>query len=395
MLRKNDMTDRNEPGPRVRMTAERLLKHIRRDHQPGDRLETIAAMARRFAVSLGTMHKAVVWLVERGWLSSSRRAGTFVAVGPEPRSRKIGLQTSKEMLIFSEAEFYRDFLVGFCGSALSLGMEPRLLPIPHDATATPDDLDGLCGLVTIDVWDPAMLAPIAAKLPVVMCPITADAPGISTVGFDYVPAIETAVRRLVGLGHRRIGFIGLSYMSVDVEIRSPRYDVFVKILERADVEFHLEWATDVRLVEHAASAVERLLALPAARRPSALVVRDMAWPVLYEMVRRGLRPGRDMSVVSLSHAEPWPRWLRCSRLLGDLMPWLYGPSDWLAGLTDVSDAMSHIMPTAVISNSQAMGAAAVAEVRRRVKEPDRPPRRRLVGVEFREGNTIGPPSRQA
>ena len=77
MLRKNNMTDRNEPGPRVRMTAERLLKRIRRDHQPGDRLETIAAMARRFAVSLGTMHKAVVWLVERGWLSSSRRAGTL------------------------------------------------------------------------------------------------------------------------------------------------------------------------------------------------------------------------------------------------------------------------------------------------------------------------------
>jgi DNA-binding LacI/PurR family transcriptional regulator len=386
----NDDVEAPRTGPQVRGTAERLLRRVRR-HRPGDRLETIAAMAGRFKVSLATMHKAVSLLSRQGWLSSSRGAGTFVAAGPKRRTGPLGLRTALPIDAFSEAEFYREFLLGLCATALSLGMDVRLLPGEEQEGLDPEDWEDLCGLVALDLIDAAPLLPLVEQLPVVMLETTVTPPQISGVSVDFIPAIREAIQYLFGLGHRRFGFVGFSSLRRGSALRCPRYEAFVKTVESLGGEYDLQWSMDARHVPHAGRAIERLVSAPPSHRPTAVITRNMAWPVLCEMARRGLVPGKDLSVVSLSHVEPWPRWLQSSRRLGDRMPWQFGPSDWLAGLPGGLDSLRHVVPTSVTSDAFALGDAAASEVQRRRTSRDAPPQQIMVGAVFSVGNTTGAP----
>ncbi len=70
--------------PKYQAIADRLIGEIEQGHYaPGDRLPSEAQLSRDFAVSLGTLQKALALLARRGLVVRRHGAGTFVAgTGP-------------------------------------------------------------------------------------------------------------------------------------------------------------------------------------------------------------------------------------------------------------------------------------------------------------------------
>lgn len=124
-------------------------------------------------------------------------------------------------------------------------------------------------------------------------------PGAPRVGIDDRAAAATAVRHLVGLGHRDIGLVSFDPDdTVGQETTRARHAGFADALAEAGLSERPEWVVATGYDGAAgARAVERLLSLPAL--PTALLVMsdEMALGVLRTLRRAGVDvPGR-ISVV--------------------------------------------------------------------------------------------------
>ncbi len=381
----------------ARHVADRLLDRVKRRHRPGDRLAGQVQLARQFGVSVSTMWRALGDLAARGWIHRSRRSGTFVGEGPRGIGGTIGLLTGLPMEAFAGSAFQRDFFVGL--SMATMLAEKRLLLLPvkepggralfAEAVARAD-LAALDALVVFDMYDTAPLEPIAANIPIVVTEFVEDGGPISGVCFDHPAGVRAALEHLAALGHRRIGYVGHSYISDHPEFRGTRYEAFGRIAHQMGLELPLEWSMDARRFGDVAVALDRFMAMPADSRPTAILTRDMAWPLLYEMTRRGLVAGRDLSVVSLSYTQPWADWLKRSRRLRDHVPWAFPEAAELDELTGAGRRLGGLVPAAVTIDPQALGRAAVAEIERRWADPRLPPRTQQIPVGLRTGNTTGP-----
>ena len=381
----------------ARHVADQLLDQIKRRHHCGDRLAGEIQLARQFGVSVSTMQRALGDLVASGWIRRSRRSGTFVGEGPRGIGGIIGLLASPPVAVFVESAFQRDFFAGL--SMATMLAEKRLLLLPvkrhgdramlAEAVAAVD-LATLDALVVFGIYDTASLEQIAVNIPVVVTEFVEEGGSISRVCFDYPTGVRTALEHLVALGHRRIGYVGHSYIHANPEFHGTRYEAFGQIAHQMGLELPLEWNVDARRFGDAATVLDRFMAMPADSRPTAILTRDMTWPLLYEMARRGLAAGGDLSVVSLSYTQPWPDWLQRSRRLRDHVPWAFPEAAELDESSDTSRRLDGLVPTAVTIDPQALGRAAVAEIERRRTDPRLPPRTQQIPVDFRIGNTTGP-----
>jgi hypothetical protein len=209
---------------------------------------------------------------------------------------------------------------------------------------------------------------------------------------DFEPILRQALEYLGRLGHRRIGYAGLTYIQRDPQFRCPRYQAFLHCVHGDErFEYHGEWGLNVRRFHHAAAAVDRLLETPPAGRPTAIIVRDGAWAMIHELHSRGLAIGRDISILSVSHVEPWSHWLRCCAALGERMPWLYASPAVAEDLQGRSDIFSQVVPTSVTWSGVAVGRAAVEEICRRWDDPANSPVDRMItSAQVDQGNTVGP-----
>lgn len=176
-------------------------------------------------------------------------------------------------------------------------------------------VDGLL-MMDIEARDPRI--PLLAKLrkPAVLIGLPDDPQGLSCVDFDFAGASRTAVRHLVDLNHRSIGFIGSPQASLE---RHATYadrarKGFTEACDAAGV------SSTLRACEPSMPALTEALTAVlddddgAATAVTALVVHNEGLlPLLHEALAvRGLRIPEDISVVviapedvALAATKPW------------------------------------------------------------------------------------------
>jgi LacI family repressor for deo operon, udp, cdd, tsx, nupC, and nupG len=129
--------------------------------------------------------------------------------------------------------------------------------------------------------------------------------GWSTVRIDDVATARTAMRHLLELGHRRIGYIGGSLENqLDSSAPLDRLTGYRQAMAEAGVPVEREWeVTGDFTVRGGAAAAERLLALRP--RPTAIFAAsdEMAIGTIRAARRSGLRVPEDLSVIGIDDHE--------------------------------------------------------------------------------------------
>ncbi len=132
------------------------------------------------------------------------------------------------------------------------------------------------------------------------------------VGADNDAAAYRACRHLIGLGHRRIGMVAA--LSLNNDRASARVQGVRRALAEAGLALEPRWTVEVPYhLDDARQAARTLLPKAASARPTALVCGNdvIAYGVLLEAERRGLRVPQDLSVIGFDDLE-WSRHLRPS-----------------------------------------------------------------------------------
>ncbi|MCD4738198.1 MAG: LacI family DNA-binding transcriptional regulator [Anaerolineae bacterium] len=129
------------------------------------------------------------------------------------------------------------------------------------------------------------------------------------VDVDGTAGVRIAIQHLIAQGHRRIACLAWPEASLTGQFRLQGY---LESMEEAGLPVEPEWIERRENVyADAYAAALRLLALPAAHRPSAIIALTdlMAMGVLNAAWDAGLEPGRDLAVVGFDDA-PMARFLR-------------------------------------------------------------------------------------
>jgi len=246
---------------------------------PGDQLPSTKELASQLSVSLVTVHRALQELVASGVLRRGQGRGTFVH--EEYRNR---VETSTGLrfgLVFhsesSLADYYHgQVLEGVRRGADELGVDLVLLRFGEDWR------NECQGYLYVNPFreqlerSPRFGAKRGAKTnspnsiqPVMVVGASFDLEGVSAVDTGNHDLACQAVEHLVGLGHRRIGYIGgVNQVSNDIDRRRGFSDAMAEqgLHERPDwIIAGPGW----RLEENRRSALTELLRKP--ERPSAVV----------------------------------------------------------------------------------------------------------------------------
>ena len=166
---------------------------------------------------------------------------------------------------------------------------------------------GLCrGVIVLmcRIGDPQIVALARGRVPAVLIPGDPTLPAVASVNFDVAEPTALGVRRLIALGHRRIGFIG---GAPDSLFHRDRLAAFEQALGRAGLSADPRQVAETNFT--VTEAVEQALALlSGGDRPTALVCSGdlIAQGALAAAKRLDLRVPDDLSIVSLS-ALPGPR----------------------------------------------------------------------------------------
>ena len=121
-------------------------------------------------------------------------------------------------------------------------------------------------------------------------------PGVPGIAIDHRASMDLAMKYLIGLGHREIGFI---YTGEPYYGTRERLAHFREIIGEYQLPFREEWLAHVPLYDAASgrTGVEKLLQCE--KLPTAILgMNDMVSAgILRELNRRGVRVPEDMSVI--------------------------------------------------------------------------------------------------
>lgn len=271
--------------------------------------------------------------------------------------------------------------------ALRLICEPEKWSVESRADwLTEDAIAPMDGLM---LFAKTSLSPLggALSVPLVVADPLGSSRGASTVGADWDRGVGEAVAKLAELGHRRIGWIGPTFVHEYEEHSDPRYDAFRRQMQARHFPLNVDWLLEFRHYPRDYDRLDRLAAMPAGSRPTALLLRTAAWSIPARLVRAGLRIGRDISLVSVEYTQPWASWLaeahlamRNDAFFARNMDTGEAQADELRGID-----LAH-----VARDWTALGRAAVEELDRRWANPSAGPVDVMLPTEFRPGNSVGP-----
>ena len=126
--------------------------------------------------------------------------------------------------------------------------------------------------------------------------------GCAGVHIDDMAAAAAAAEHLIGLGHRRIGYLqGAVADERDFKVPGLRTEAFRSTMVRAGLELRPEWQVrgDFTVAEGARAAA-RIFELPG-EQPTAIFCGsdEMALGAMFEAQRRGIRIPRDLSIIGI------------------------------------------------------------------------------------------------
>ena len=222
------------------------------------------------------------------------RTRTVIVIVPHLASWYFSMVVAGAEAVCSEAGY--DFLVTSVGS---LGECARLL---DDSDRIERRADGVV-LVNIPVSEEQ--ARSLRDRGVALSTVGTHAHGAPSVFVDDVGVGELAARTLLELGHRDIGMIsGRGEDPLNFEVPKLRERGFIAQLTSAGVTIDPSYGIDGNFsVEGGEESMSNLL--DAATPPTAVFAMsdEMAFGALMELDARGLRPGRDVSVLGVDDHE--------------------------------------------------------------------------------------------
>ncbi|GGL22763.1 LacI family DNA-binding transcriptional regulator [Phycicoccus endophyticus] len=157
------------------------------------------------------------------------------------------------------------------------------------------------GVITLNVpMDPEEVA-VVERLEVPLVSVGSPVPGRPCVRIDDRAAMRTAVEHVLGLGHERVGYVGVvPDTAAHVQTPRDRLAAFRETMTGAGLPVPAEWVLGSDWTAWSAAHDARAL-LTAGRRPTAVVAAsdEMAIGVRECALRLGLRVPEDLSVVGI------------------------------------------------------------------------------------------------
>ena len=176
------------------------------------------------------------------------------------------------------------------------------------AHSLPVFCDGRCdGLLLVgpDMHSDIVPSLLTANVPFVLINNRSDDPRASFVDADDAHSGRTLARCLLAQGHTRVGFV---CGDPSMGFVGRRLAAFCAEMKAGGAECQPEWivSSSVFMPDAICASVRPLLALPPARRPTALVgVNDIAALLVVEVAQRaGLRVPQDLSVAGFDDLAP-------------------------------------------------------------------------------------------
>ncbi len=182
-------------------------------------------------------------------------------------------------------------------STLFLGTEEKLNETAFRLTR--ETRQSLAGIVVMGEVKPAFLKAIKTLCPRVVA-VSISYPGqCHSVQSNETQSLELLVEHLVGLGHRRFGWLGGNR---SLQRHEDRYRAFRAALKARDIPFDENWAIlDDNADRHEGRLTAEAFLARRGRRPSALVCYNglMARGAINLLLARGVEIPRELSVVAI------------------------------------------------------------------------------------------------
>ena len=187
----------------------------------------------------------------------------------------------------------------------------HLLPFPfREGGAHVDDyrelintgrVDGFV-LSSVNYDDPRIAFLLEQKFPFVAFGRSNPELDFPYVDVDGAAGLVQAVQHLLSLGHRRIAVIA---WPEDSRVGNERLRGYVEAMHAADIEICPDWIERGEgTFEFGRAAASRLISLPPAERPSAIVALNdtQAIGALHAARKHGLEAGRDIAIIGFDDA---------------------------------------------------------------------------------------------
>ncbi|MGV3616801.1 MAG: substrate-binding domain-containing protein [Fimbriimonas sp.] len=299
---------RNPSGDRRDSPFQRILTDIeeridRAELNPGDVLPTRAELAKQYDVARATVDKALAELSRRGLIDSGSGRRTLVL----DRSPKLDVATTIGVLWNwpedqeRQGGDYLDLLFrGIREACAEYMLEVHFRSAPLHTWTELVHGKGAQGLLVVrpDYADATIIEGIhAAGVPVVLVPGVLDESPVPSISSDNEAGTDAAVEHLYQLGHRDIGFVGLTATVPD---HFERLKAFLEAAGRRGMAVRPEW---IRLDHERNPALfrERLSGwLSPDHHPTAVVSCDfmMTLAVLGRFRDLGLSVPEDVSLLT-------------------------------------------------------------------------------------------------
>lgn len=162
----------------------------------------------------------------------------------------------------------------------------------------PDAIIMCGGRIDLEEPDPAFISLLssAREATRIIAGSRSPMPGVPGIAIDHRASMELAMKYLIGLGHREIGFI---YTGIPYYGTQQRLARFREIIQAYQLPFREEWLVHVPLYDAASGRVGIEKLLQCGKLPTAILgMNDMVSAgILRELNCRGVRVPEDMSVI--------------------------------------------------------------------------------------------------
>lgn len=222
-----------------------LLRERLQDMLPGEKLESVRSLQRRYQVSLSTLNSALKLLTEEGLLCSVQYKGLYRSrPTADAASRTVVLvlpgreEPLFQRIILSCYEALRARNISMQLSIYRLNLEAEVQTMREVLERRPDGV--LYMPTTISESLKELLRSWAQVLPLVQINREVGEPFLSFVGNQCQEASRLATEMLIRAGHRRIGVIRSSNAHFCLD-QQERLAGFHQALQEAGIPFSPQW----------------------------------------------------------------------------------------------------------------------------------------------------------
>jgi DNA-binding LacI/PurR family transcriptional regulator len=352
-----------------RQVAGRLRADILAERYEAGRLPSVRKLAAQFGCSTIVISRALDDLQEEGLLVRHQGKGVFVNAGAVAAEEAPSAARTRNIAVFSrgtqpammEDTYYSEVWAGMLHSAAANSCRVTVTQVSRGEareqvlrTAEEIPLDGVILLAVSDRRAVEEVTEIG--LPVVVADHSFEDLPVDCVDLDSESGSVTAVRHLVDLGHREIGFMG----NPRPEYNPARYRGYLRAMAEAGLEAEERFL--VRGKPSLAGGYELMRGLLEERRemPSAFVSygSTMVVGAMRALEEAGLRVPHDVSLIGAGS-----RWF-----------------------TNVYPRV-----TIVAAEAHLLGIESVRTLLGRLAEPQRPPAKKLLPMELLPRETTAAP----